>query len=86
MESEDGSKYACDEYIDALVTVELAAAMAQKECRPVNRAIRACWSAIRERVTNKLNRQIFDGMSMQFMPHGALCMLRRQLDAAIDED
>lgn len=73
------------EYLDALVTLELAARMAQREQRPINRAICACWNAVRPRVTNELNRRIFDGMAKQFMPHGALCMLRRQLDESLGE-
>lgn len=83
---DDESRYACEQYLDALVTVELAARLAMLDRRPVNRSIRACWSAIRPRIDNKLNRQIFDGVASQFMPHGALCMLRRQLDAAISEE
>ena len=79
-------RYACEQYLDALVTLELSAKLAMLERRPVNRAIRSCWSAIRPRIDNKLNRQIFDGMANQFMPHGALCMLRRQLDTAISEE
>lgn len=74
------SKYDEREYLDALVTIELAAKLAEMDKRPVNRAIRACWSAIRCRISNDLNRKIFDGVTKQFMPHGALCMLRRQLD------
>lgn len=83
---DDENRYACEQYLDALVTVELAAKLAMIDRRPANRAIRSCWSAIRPRIDNKLNRQIFDGMANQFMPHGALCMLRRQLDKAIDEE
>lgn len=83
---DDENRYACEQYLDALVTVELAARVAMLDRRPVNRAIRSCWSAIRPRIDNKLNRQIFDGMATQFMPHGALCMLRRQLDTAISEE
>lgn len=83
---DDESRYACEQYLDALVTIELAARLAMLDRRPVNRAIRSCWSAIRPRIYNKLNRQIFDGMANQFMPHGALCMLRRQLDRAISEE
>lgn len=83
---DDENRYACEQYLDALVTVELAARVAMLDRRPVNRSIRACWSAIRPRIDNKLNRQIFDGMAAQFMPHGALCMLRRQLDTAISEE
>ncbi|HHL0251510.1 TPA: hypothetical protein ACQZPM_005148 [Klebsiella pneumoniae] len=84
--SDDENRYACEQYLDALVTVELAAKLAMIEGRQVNKSIRACWSAIRPRIDNKLNRQIFDGMASQFMPHGALCMLRRQLDTAISEE
>lgn len=83
---DDENRYACEQYLDALVTVEIAARLAMIDRRPVNRAIRSCWSAIRPRIDNKLNRQIFDGMATQFMPHGALCMLRRQLDEAISEE
>ena len=83
---DDENRYACEQYLDAIVTIELAARLAMLDRRPVNRAIRSCWSAIRPRIDNKLNRQIFDGVASQFMPHGALCMLRRQLDAAISEE
>lgn len=79
------SKYDADEYLDALVTLELAAVVAQKEKRPVNTAVRACWRAISHRVNNDLNRKIFRGVSRQVFCHGALCMLRRQLDEAISE-
>lgn len=83
---DDESRYACEQYLDAIVTIELAAKLAMIEGRQVNKSIRACWSAIRPRIDNKLNRQIFDGVVSQFMPHGALCMLRRQLDTAISEE
>lgn len=76
-------RYNEDEYLDALVTLELSAKFAMKERRPVNGAIRSCWRAIRPRVTNEVNRKIFDGLSGQPMPHGALCMLRRQLDGCV---
>ena len=82
----DESRYACEQYLDALVTIELATKFAMMESRQVNKSIRACWSAIRPRIDNKLNRQIFDGVVSQFMPHGAICMLRRQLDTAISEE
>nr|DAR02985.1 MAG TPA: hypothetical protein [Caudoviricetes sp.] len=85
-EEDDESRYSCEQYLDALVTIELAARLAMLDRRPVNHAIRSCWSAIRPRIDNKLNRKIFDGMVSQFMPHGALCMLRRQLDTAIREE
>lgn len=79
------SRYDESQYLDALVTLELAAKFAQRDKRPVNSVIRTCWCTVRPRVTNELNRRIFDGMVKQFMPHGALCMLRRQLDDAISD-
>ena len=51
----DESRYACEQYLDAIVTIELAARLAMLDRRPVNRAIRSCWSAIRPRIDNKLN-------------------------------
>lgn len=80
MMMDNENRYACEQYLDALVTLELSAKLAMIERRPVNGSIKACWLAIRPRVTNKINRKIFDGVSRQPMPHGALCMLRRQLD------
>jgi len=74
------NRYACEQYLDVLVTLELSAKLAMLERRPVNGSIKAYWQDIRPRVTNDLNRKIFDGVSRQAMPHGALCMLRRQLD------
>lgn len=52
------SRYSCEQHLDALVTIELAARLAMLDRRPVNRAIRSCWAAIRPRIDNKLNRQI----------------------------
>lgn len=82
---DDENRYDAKEYLDLLVTIELAAKLAMIDGRGVNKSIRACWVNIRRRATNKLNIQIFDGMSMQFLPHGALCMLRRNLDETISE-
>lgn len=46
------SRYDAEEYLDALVTLELAAKLAQRDKRPVNSVIRACWYTVRPRVTN----------------------------------
>lgn len=80
------NRYDAHEYLDLLVTTELAAKIAMIDGRPVNKAIRACWFNLRRRAKNKLNINIFDGMSMQFLPHGALCMLRRNLDETISNN
>lgn len=79
------NRYDEPEYLDALVTLELAAKLAQKDKRPVNTAVRACWHAMSHRVKNDLNRKIFQGMSRQVFCHGALCMLRRQLDECVGD-
>lgn len=83
MMMDNENRYACEQYLDALVTLELSAKFAMLERRPVNGSIKACWQAIRPRVTNYLNRKIFDGVSRQAMPRGALCMLRSQLDECV---
>lgn len=79
------SKYDEHQYLDALVTIELAVAFAEREKRGANEAIRACWRAIRPRITNELNRHIFDGLARQMFARGALAMMRRQLDKAVSE-
>lgn len=68
------------EYLDVLVTIEIAVAIAEKDRRPVNRTLKACWAAIRPRVKFTKVRSIFDGLPGQKYPVGALKMLRRQLD------
>lgn len=67
------------EYLDALVVIEIAASMAHRDKRPVNKTIRDCWSVVRFRMKNKNNMAIFDGLSKQAFPDGALKMLRRHL-------
>ena len=79
------SRYNEAEYLDALVSLELAAKLAEKDGRKVNAAIKACWKAARPRISNNLNRSIFDGVARQVMPYGALCMLRRQLDSMLGD-
>lgn len=76
------SRYDEQEYLDALVTLELAVKFAEREYRPANQAIRECWRSIRPRIVNDLNRRIFDGVYRQMFARGALALLRRQLDEA----
>ncbi|ELY6244246.1 hypothetical protein SNQ22_000576 [Cronobacter universalis] len=75
----------CEEYLDALVTVELAAKLAQKDGRKVNAAIRATVSALQPRLSDRKVRGIFTGLARQPFPDGALKMLRRQLDPMVGE-
>jgi hypothetical protein len=76
-------KYDEAEYLDTMVTLELAMRFAQREGRQVNGAIRQCWFTIRHRITNELNRRVFDGLATQPFTQGALCMMRRMLDESI---
>ncbi|EOW2397055.1 hypothetical protein ACNY4R_002394 [Cronobacter sakazakii] len=75
----------CEEYLDALVTVELAAKLAQKDGRKINAAIRATVSALLPRLSDRKVRVIFTGLARQPFPDGALKMLRRQLDSMVGE-
>lgn len=69
-----------EEYVDCLLTIELAVKLAQIDRRPVNSTIRASWSAIRQRMQCRANIAIFDGLAKQPFPDGALKMVRRQLN------
>ncbi|EMR9403221.1 hypothetical protein WKN98_001625 [Escherichia coli] len=79
------SREVCEEYLDALVTVELAAKLAQKDGRKINAAIRATVSALLPRLNDRKVRGIFTGLARQPFPDGALKMLRRQLDSMVGE-
>ena len=76
-------KYDAAEYIDVLVTLELAVRFAELYGEKTNRTLRQSWNAIRGRVANTFNRNIFDGITRQQLPIGALRMVRRQLDEAV---
>ncbi|MCI0268254.1 UNVERIFIED_ASMBLY: hypothetical protein E7W40_12970 [Cronobacter sakazakii] len=79
------SREVCEEYLDALVTVELAAKLAQKDGRKINAAIRATVSALMPRIRDRKVKGIFTGLARQPFPDGALKMLRRQLDSMVGE-
>ncbi|EMC4372036.1 hypothetical protein [Cronobacter sakazakii] len=79
------SREVCEEYLDALVTVELAAKLAQKDGRKINAAIRATVNALLPRLSDREVRGIFTGLARQPFPDGALKMLRRQLDSMVGE-
>lgn len=69
-----------EEYVDCLLTIEIAVKLANINRKPVNKTIRDCWSVVRKRMTNAANIAIFDGLCRQAFPDGALKMIRRQLD------
>ncbi|WP_105629967.1 DUF7740 domain-containing protein [Cronobacter malonaticus] len=75
----------CEEYLDALVTVGLAAKLAQKDGRKVKGTIRATVNALLPRLSDRKVHGIFTGLARQPFPDGALKMLRRQLDSMVGE-
>lgn len=76
----------CDEYLDCLVSIELAAAISRKYGQPVNRTIKACCSALLGRIRDRRNYLIFEGIKKQPFPDGAVKMLRRRLDECLGDE
>lgn len=81
----DISREVCEEYLDALVTVELSVRFAQLEDRKINATIRATVTELLKRIRDKKIRAIFAGLARQPFPNGALKMMRRQLDSLVGE-
>ena len=81
----DISREVCEQYLDALVTVELAVKFASLEGRKVNATIRETVNRILPKLTDRKIRLIFSGLTRQPFPDGALKMLRRQLDSLVGE-
>nr|DAM64878.1 MAG TPA: hypothetical protein [Caudoviricetes sp.] len=81
----DISREVCEQYLDALVTVELAVKFASLEGRKVNATIRETVNRILPKLTDQKIRLIFIGLTKQPFPDGALKMLRRQLDSLVGE-
>ncbi|EOI5723038.1 hypothetical protein ACMUBS_000608 [Cronobacter turicensis] len=75
----------CLEYLDSLITLELAVRFAQLEDRKINATIRATVTELLKRIRDKKIRTIFAGLARQPFPDGALKMLRRQLDSMVGE-
>lgn len=81
----DINREVCEQYLDALVTVELAVKFASLEGRKVNATIRETVNRILPKLTDQKIRLIFIGLTRQPFPDGALKMLRRQLDSLVGE-
>lgn len=81
----DISREVCEQYLDALVTVELAVKFASLEGRKVNATIRETVTRILPKLTDLKIRLIFIGLTKQPFPDGALKMLRRQLDSLVGD-
>lgn len=74
------------EYLDLLVTLELAAAAARAEGRKVNEAIRLCCTACMARVRCRENYGVLKNLravAFPRTPEGALSMMRNQIDSYI---
>lgn len=74
-----------EQFLDALVSLELAAKMAERDRRPVNAAIRATSRALQRRITDSKILLILRGLASQTFPSGALAMLRRRLDIMVGD-
>lgn len=74
-----------EQYLDALVSLELAAICARLDGRPISAAIRTTSSALQRRVTDSKILLILRGLSSQAFPVGALAMMRRQLDSMVGD-
>lgn len=79
------SREVCEQYLDALVTVELAVKFAQLDGRKINATIRETVRQILPKLTDRQVRSIFNGLCKQPFPDGALKMIRRQLDECVGE-
>lgn len=68
------------EFVDTLVTCELAAREAELSGVPVNKAIIRCWSLVKERVSDTTVTKVFDDLVKNIFPYGRLKQLRRVLN------
>lgn len=71
------------EYVDALVTVELALAMARKYKEPVNKPVAQCARLVAMRCKDLANRQLFLGVSKSECPGVMVNMMRITFDEMI---
>lgn len=68
------------EYVDSLITCELALLVAIKYKEPVNKVIRNCALSISQRCTNANNSKLFLGVSKSDCPALMIYQLRTMLD------
>lgn len=73
------------EYVDALVTVELALAMAVKYKEPVNKPVAQCARLVAMRCKDLANRQLFLGVSKDEYPAVLVYQFRTMLDEEISK-
>ena len=73
------------EYVDALVTVELALAMARKYKEPINKPVAQCARLVAMRCKDLANRQLFLGVSKDEYPAVLVYQFRTMLDEEISK-
>lgn len=71
------------EYVDGLVTVELAMAMARKYKEPVDEPVAQCARLVAMRCKDLANRQLFIGVSKSECPGVMVSMMRITFDEMI---
>jgi|GEM_PF-5551127 len=72
-----------EEYLDALVSMELAAILAEMDHRPIGESIRTCCQYLLARINDRQVRTVIAGVQASSFPPGALYRLRRHLDTMI---
>ena len=71
------------EYVDALVTVELALSMARKYKEPVNQPVAQCARLVAMRCKDLANRHLFLGVSKDENPALSIYQMRTMFDEMI---
>lgn len=73
------------EYVDAMVTCEIAMQMAFKYKEPVNKIVAATARRVSMRCADKQNRNVFLGLSQSEFPATLLYQFRTMFDEAISK-
>lgn len=70
-----------EQYLSALVSLELAYHIAEKYNEQMNKSVRHCCNKLLERITDSKIIAIINGVKRQAYPVGAVKKLRRELDS-----
>lgn len=72
-----------NEYVDALVTIELSILMARKYKEPVNKTVAQCARVVSMRCKDLANRKLFLGVSKDEYPALGIYQIRTTFDEMI---
>jgi len=74
------------EYLDSLVSCELAMMMAIKYKEPVDSAVKRCAAIVSARCTNEKNKQVFSRLSNDNLPAVTIYQFRTMLDEELSKN